>query len=350
MPAKARPESPSLPLTDGEAARTSALVVGTIRGPVPVPARGDHGTTTLADGVLRDIVRRALLDTPGVISHASGVTRLAGRALPRFSLSHDGEKISVDAHIAVSWPSPVALVAASARERVSAYLEAMSGLGTTAVDITVVDVVAGEPTQPYPRVTTAMLLALRSQPQLRTIRSTPLPAVSPQWEPAVIVHPVTDDPLPLQPITATEPAVYTPETAAPLPLFHPPQPPERPLRQVEAQPLSPTANAFATPQPLRDISTPRGLPVTHLRPAPPREPTPVTIPYSAAENLLTPTAQGLRPFITPVATTAPLRPITVDARPLREITVASTPLREITVTHTPLRPVEVQPPRQAGAS
>ncbi|MDO4909617.1 MAG: hypothetical protein Q3962_07215 [Corynebacterium sp.] len=87
----------------------------------------------IADKVFEKIARRALLDTPCVVSKAINFAR----DYPHVSVSRDSESLRVDGVIAVTYPSPVALVALAGKIAVAKYCAGIAGERPGEVSVTV---------------------------------------------------------------------------------------------------------------------------------------------------------------------------------------------------------------------
>ncbi|MEL4161554.1 Asp23/Gls24 family envelope stress response protein [Corynebacterium bovis] len=304
--------------------------------------------TEIDEKILDRIARRAALSVPGVIEHASGLNRLTGRSLPRFDIrvAPAERAASVDAQIAVRWPSPVVAVAQATRETVAEWIEHTTGVPVVAVNVDVVTLVAADGSTSSAsgtpgagsahgrrdQVTVDELLAAPRTPELHRIYADPLDVVSPETEerliPRELQHPQPIDDVTLTPVSAGElpvvrhvtapepPVVRSVEAPRPVDVRHPEAPEPQPLTPVSVPPAPHVASvetpaphpltAVVTPRPvqpaavptppepeLRRIPTPRGLPVQRL----PRQPEPeVYVPRVPTGRELRPVgrADGLR--------------------------------------------------------
>lgn len=105
-----------------------------------------RGRTVIQDTVLQRIATQEAAQVPGVAQTGSGLTKVVGRHLPKADAVVAGSRARVHVEIAVAWPHPLATVAASVREHVSARLTDLTGLSVDAVDVNVSRVVqAPEP-------------------------------------------------------------------------------------------------------------------------------------------------------------------------------------------------------------
>ncbi|MEL4163584.1 Asp23/Gls24 family envelope stress response protein [Corynebacterium bovis] len=320
--------------------------------------------TEIDEKILDRIARRAALSVPGVIEHSSGLNRLTGRSLPRFDIrvAPAERAASVDAQIAVRWPSPVVAVAQATRETVAEWIEHTTGVPVVAVNVDVVTLVAADGTTSSgagtpgagsahgrrDQVTVDELLAAPRTPELHRIYADPLDVVSPETEerliPRELQHPQPIDDVTLTPVSAGELPEVRHVTA--------PEPPV--VRSVEApRPVDVRHPEAPEPQPRR-IPTPRGLPVQRL----PRQPEPqVYVPRVPTGRELRPVgrADGLRltrdiptPEGLPVRTIPTPEGLPVDAVPTPQgLDVTIYPqsrrrdLDEIHVRPTPVIDVDV---------
>lgn len=117
---------------------------------VPVPAESTpggstllRGRTTVAARAVAAIARRAATEIDGVeLVSRSGVRRLLadllpGRATEGASAQVGGGTTAVELRLAVSWPRPIAEVAAETRRRVQARVGELTGYTVTDVDIVI---------------------------------------------------------------------------------------------------------------------------------------------------------------------------------------------------------------------
>ncbi|HHY07820.1 MAG: Asp23/Gls24 family envelope stress response protein [Lawsonella sp.] len=101
---------------------------------------GAAGGLHVDPAVANVIIREAALSVPGCIEHAVGMGHLTGKTLPQADLTMDGPYVAAEAHIAVSWPSPVAEVARTVRDTIRTHLEIFLEAKVTEVDVFVDDV------------------------------------------------------------------------------------------------------------------------------------------------------------------------------------------------------------------
>lgn len=109
---------------------------------------GERGTTQIADSVVAAVVRRAVLDLPGVHPPRTGerldalVRRLAAQTGVDVDVDVDGHRVTAALAIVVVYGYPIPEVVQAVRDRVVAAIERLAGLEAAAIDITVVDVQA----------------------------------------------------------------------------------------------------------------------------------------------------------------------------------------------------------------
>ncbi len=118
------------------------------------------------------IVAVAAASVPGTTELGRSLERLAGRSYPRYDVLVDDAAgtCSVEAFIAVVWPSPVTAVAEAVRTTIAHTVQDMTGLTVTRVNVVVGPVVPGR------RVTPAHVAAHPTRPSLRHVTTpTPLP-------------------------------------------------------------------------------------------------------------------------------------------------------------------------------
>lgn len=254
------------------------------------------GSNILTERAVTRIVAAAAASVPGTAT----VERIAGRSHPRFDVMIDdrSRSASIEAHIAVTWPSPVTAVAEAVRSTVTRRVREMTGLRVEHVNVVVGPVEADgrrvtreeidAARLPEPRPVRARELAVR-QPAIRpavvdghlasrltggeldevTARELPRPA-SVDLPPAPREEPISVAEGPAEvPVRVAEPAPLTPVTVGEGPAEVPIRVPrERPLREVQLPPGPRLA-------PVRIPPAPRPAPVrvnplqvtTHPRPA-----------------------------------------------------------------------------------
>ncbi|MCF4005887.1 Asp23/Gls24 family envelope stress response protein [Corynebacterium uropygiale] len=195
------------------------------------------GITRISERTVSRIVEAASLTVPGCVKVDGG---LAGRDYPRFDVEVDDQSrtASVEAIIAVSWPSPVTSVAEAVRATIQEWLRDYCGLRPTAVNV-ITGPVVGE----RHRVTQAAIDSAPRNPDLTPVKTR---------NRATISSPTVSDSIELREIhTAPE---------QPLEKIHVRRPmPEVPVTVAKQQPLRPV-QAPKKPAPLAPIDYPRDHP------------------------------------------------------------------------------------------
>ncbi|MGL5930363.1 MAG: Asp23/Gls24 family envelope stress response protein [Dermatophilaceae bacterium] len=98
-------------------------------------APAERGRTVIEHRVVERIAARSCLDVAGVVRAGSDLDRLVGRRLPGVSATVAGHRARVALEVAVTWPTPLADVAARVRDHVSATVTGLAGLEVDAVDV-----------------------------------------------------------------------------------------------------------------------------------------------------------------------------------------------------------------------
>ncbi|MCS5478455.1 Asp23/Gls24 family envelope stress response protein [Corynebacterium sp. YIM 101645] len=118
------------------------------------------------------IVAAAAASVPGVMELGRSLERPTGRTWPRYDVIVDDAAgtCSIEAFIAVVWPSPVTAVAEAVRTTIADWVRDSTGLTVTRVNVVVGPVVRGR------AVTAELIDAHPTHPRLRpvTVRPTPL--------------------------------------------------------------------------------------------------------------------------------------------------------------------------------
>lgn len=151
----------------------------------------------ISDRAVARIVAAAAASVPGTTELGRSLERIAGRTYPRFDVLVDdtARTCSVEAYIAVTWPSPVTDVAEAVRSTISTWVREYTGLTVTTVNVVTGPVVAA------PRVTTVA----PTRPTLRPVTVAPLR----------VTHPVAPPGEPLRPVTVAPPVALRPVTVTP---------------------------------------------------------------------------------------------------------------------------------------
>lgn len=141
----------------------------------------------ITDRALSRIVAAAAASVPGTTQLVRSLERPAGRTYPRYDVLVDdaARTCSIEAFIAVVWPSPVTAVAEAVRTTITTWVEDYTGLTVTRVNVVVGPVVRGRP------VTTELVHDHPTHPRLRPVTVRELQ----------VSHPRTQPPAPLRPIT-----------------------------------------------------------------------------------------------------------------------------------------------------
>ena len=101
---------------------------------------GERGSLRIGDKVAQRLALHAALSTPGVARHAAGLDKLTGRDLPSAQLDISSNRAAAQLKIAVTWPHPLAEVAAAVQRNVAEALHSMAGLQVDRVDVDVTHV------------------------------------------------------------------------------------------------------------------------------------------------------------------------------------------------------------------
>ncbi|MDO5671171.1 MAG: Asp23/Gls24 family envelope stress response protein [Corynebacterium sp.] len=123
----------------------------------------------ISDRAVSRIVAAAAASVPGTTELGRSLVRLAGRTYPRYDVIVDDAAgtCSIEAFIAVIWPSPVTTVAEAVRRTVATWVEDMTGLKVTRVNVVVGPVIPGVP------VTAPLIDAHPAHPSLRPVTVPP---------------------------------------------------------------------------------------------------------------------------------------------------------------------------------
>lgn len=198
------------------------------------PDRTVEGRVHISERAVTRIVEAACASVPGTVRVTRSLERLS-RSYPRFDVlvepttpgSTEAGSVSVEAHIAVAWPSPAADVACAVRDTIIEWVEDLTGLYCTRVNVVVGTAIVDQHQRS----------SLSSRPQ-----------VSAETLAHANLHP------PITPVRVPMARVYVPETpAAPTlkqistssstttlrPIRTAPELPLKPVRVVPLHPLSP---------------------------------------------------------------------------------------------------------------
>lgn len=105
--------------------------------------RGARGKLTVKDRALSRIAVAAALAVPGVVKHSGGMLALPGRDLPRAEVTTGPDSVAVTLYLAVSWPSPVALLSREVHHAVAERVETLTGFPLDRLHVVVAAAVAG---------------------------------------------------------------------------------------------------------------------------------------------------------------------------------------------------------------
>ncbi|MEZ2189823.1 Asp23/Gls24 family envelope stress response protein [Corynebacterium sp. CCM 9204] len=258
-----------------------------------------RGWVKISEKTVTKIVRQAAASVPGTTEHSGGLDVL-GRGYPRFDVELDSnsDAVSIDAYVAVIWPSPVTRVAETVRTAIFDWIRDMTDIPVVRVNVTVGPIVPGGE-----RVTEAELMSFDTTPPLRpvvvTARNASLDEVRCSGE-------------------------------------------YENLREIVVQTgngeLAPIRVSESDHCELREIEVAPGGDLAPISAAEPKDLRTISVTGEAATSVFSPT----------VSSDTELRPITVPkAQPLKEISLpAPTPLREISSTELPTYTVAVPPARQ----
>lgn len=126
----------------------------------------------ITDRAVARIVAAAAASVPGVMELGRSLERPTGRTWPRYDVIVDDAAgtCSIEAFIAVVWPSPVTAVAEAVRTTIADWVRDCTGLTVTRVNVVVGPVVRGR------AVTAELVDAHPTHPRLSpvTVRPTPL--------------------------------------------------------------------------------------------------------------------------------------------------------------------------------
>lgn len=299
-----------------------------------------RGRNDFSDRTLTCIINHAAKAVSGVETISSSWAEIGTRSYPRcdFRVDIASGVIQVDSYLAVSWPAPVADVAAQVQRNVHTWLKAMTGLEATRIDVVVEQTVPGArritatDLASTDRVPTIATFSVRPSMPVRspvtdsqTPVSSPVTAAAQPLKPVSVrplpepASPTVPSPVPMRDIAALEPReVVSPRPARPpelkpitappaRPVSSPQVPPPLRLAAVSVPPLQRVASATIPPAfRLTEVRRPRG-PKIH----------PVTTP--SPRRLIQPTPAHSRPLIDVTPPSLSLRPITVDPHPVRSI-------------------------------
>ncbi|QNE88901.1 Asp23/Gls24 family envelope stress response protein [Corynebacterium incognita] len=95
------------------------------------------GDTIIEPKVIEKLAATAVRSVPGTVETEAKLGGIAGRSFPRFHVQVDNTHClaSVDAFLAVSWPSPTTHVAATVRQAIADALAVYAGFETSRINV-----------------------------------------------------------------------------------------------------------------------------------------------------------------------------------------------------------------------
>ncbi|MCZ9309435.1 Asp23/Gls24 family envelope stress response protein [Corynebacterium uberis] len=142
---------------------------------------GVGGHVNISEKAVSRVVAAATRAVPGTVEVGRTLERIASRSFPRFDVLVDQDRriASIEAYIAVAWPSPVTSVAERVRETITDWVQGMTGL-----KVDHVNVVVGSVVNTSQRVSQTFLDAHALVPQITPVKVRELPVRSPEIKPA----------------------------------------------------------------------------------------------------------------------------------------------------------------------
>jgi len=98
---------------------------------------GQRGGLEITERVVERIATIAAAEVPGVVSTGSTLAGVLGRRYPKAAAEVAGLHATVTVDLAVAWAVPLALTAASVRDRVRTRVQDLLGVTVDAVHVTV---------------------------------------------------------------------------------------------------------------------------------------------------------------------------------------------------------------------
>lgn len=99
--------------------------------------RGARGRLTVKDRAVSKIAVAAALSVPGVVRQSGGLLKLPGRDLPRAEITTAPDSVAVALYLAVTWPSPVAVLSREVHLAVAERVETLTGLAVDRLHVVV---------------------------------------------------------------------------------------------------------------------------------------------------------------------------------------------------------------------
>lgn len=310
-----------------------------------------RGETTITDRAVQRLAAAATASVPGTATVGGGLDRIAGMSYPRFDTQIDrlSKVVSVEAVIAVSWPSPANQIAEAVRKAITNWLSTMTGLAVRSVNVVIGNVVDGDR-----RVAPQAVAAARVSPRVSPVeisRSADVRSPGRRRVPAKLAS-TREIPVRVRPERRLAKVHVAPEQR----LKDVKTANERPLREVRVAPAPEPAEVHTMPErPLREVDVPREAPLTAVHtpeplelhsPQEPKEPT--TFPVH------TPRPIPLRPIrVHEPKALVPVRTKQTRLRPVRVTRVTNAvsptvpvhiaPLHPSAPPQLPLQPIEIRP-------
>lgn len=250
------------------------------------------GITRISERSVSRIVEAATLSVPGSVRADGG---LAGRSFPRFDVEVDDIAgiVSVEAFIAVSWPSPVTSVAESVRATIKDWIIGLTGLKPVAVNVITGPVVSNRR-----RVTQANLDAAPVAPVVTPVRVRNKVSVS--------------SPQVRRSFSELQTVTVTPNSLRPKEIISPTVAPEQPLSEIHTAPEQPLKNISVNelPDP-RKVKITRDLPEVPVNVPEPAPLKPVKLPKQNLRLKRISYPRDHRPVPVRINSHAPLRKIVI---------------------------------------
>lgn len=96
-------------------------------------------TILITERAVTKVVAAATASVPGTTGFSTGMGRLTGRGFPRFDvqLDHDADTATIEAFIAVTWPSPLIDIAETVRSTIVEHVRVLCGIEVLACNVVV---------------------------------------------------------------------------------------------------------------------------------------------------------------------------------------------------------------------
>lgn len=200
------------------------------------PDRTVEGRVHISERAITRIVEAACASVPGTTRVNRSLEKLS-RSYPRFDVmvepttpgSTEAGSVSVEAHIAITWPIPAADVAMAVRDTIIHWVEKMTGLYCTRVNVVVGTAVSDQQTRASllkpAQISPETLAQMNLEPPTTPIKVPLTKVYIPETPPAPTLRQITT--------TQQAPRLAKIHTATPLPLA--------PVKIQPLHPLSPAA-------------------------------------------------------------------------------------------------------------